>query len=882
MPESVKKNLKATPLKQTDTPFLSALNNYTDENVIPFDVPGHHLGNIDNPAIHVLGKRIYECDLNSPLGLDNLANPKGVVLESERLLAKACKADEAFFLVNGTSGGIQAMIMAACRAGDKIILPRNVHKSIINGLVLSGAVPIFVMPEIDTELEIANQPSLTDWKKAIVKNPSAKAVFVINPTYFGAVGDLKSIVEFAHERGMAVLVDEAHGAHYYFHAHGSPISAMEAGADLSSASFHKTVGSLTQSSVLLLNRGIFKREDIQKVLNVLTTTSPSSLLIASVDGARSFMASKEGRKAAEDLYELSKYARKLIKEIPGFKAVGKEHFLKHGCYDYDISKLVIELDRLNINGFELYRLLKTKYHIQMELAETYAIMGVLTIGSTKEHVDALVAALKDVSKEHFHEDVVYEDHHFDSSFPFMIVRPRSAFHAPGKVVPISEVDGAVSKEQVMMYPPGIPIICPGEVWTKELIERLKHYQKAGVTLLSNYPKGFEIIDTTQWKRYPYYEKRLKDYFRKRMTVPNDDGYRLPFEGEKHQATFMLLPYRSDTWRKKGTLAIEEFKDVAKAIAEHEPVIVGIHPRIYKKEAPEFSAIPNVSVIQVRYNDAWARDTFPIFLRNGEGQLRTVDFRFNGYGGEVDGLYSDYLDDDKLASLISRRYHLHSYHLQNFVLEGGSIATDGEGTLIVTEACLLSKGRNPQLSKEEIEEVLRGYLGVEKIIWIPHGIYLDETNEHVDNMVAYVEPGHVVMAYTEDKTDPQYQYCEETYKALRKAKDAQGRRLKIDFLPLPNPPLCMDRDEAKGYSVLKDTLDQRKAGRRLAASYVNFYQGHDFVVAPAFDIPEDETAMRILMDLFPNKTIHMVYSREILLGGGGIHCITMQYPSKEEE
>jgi arginine decarboxylase len=201
---------------QNKVPFIEALKDYVKEDVVPFDVPGHHMGNIDNAATALFGHEVYRCDVNAPIGLDNLAKPNGVILEAEQLLAEACGADEGFFLINGTSSGIIAMILTAVKANEKIILPRNVHKSIVNGLILSGAVPVYVMPEIDNDLEIANQPSLDDWKRAILRNPSAKAVFVINPTYFGSVGPLKDIVEFAHAHHMAVLCDEAHGAHYYF------------------------------------------------------------------------------------------------------------------------------------------------------------------------------------------------------------------------------------------------------------------------------------------------------------------------------------------------------------------------------------------------------------------------------------------------------------------------------------------------------------------------------------------------------------------------------------------------------------------------------------------------------------------------------------------
>jgi lysine decarboxylase len=867
-------------LDQSKTPYIDALKKYVSEDVSPFDVPGHHMGNIDNAATELFGHELYRCDVNAPLGLDNLAKPTGVIYESERYLADACGADEAFYLINGTSSGIIAMILTAVKAGEKIILPRNVHKSVINALILSGAVPVYVMPVIDNEIEIADQPSLEDWKKAILRNPSAKAVFVINPTYFGSVGPLEDIVKFAHEHKMAVLCDEAHGAHYYFKCKHCPVSAMAAGADMSSASFHKTVGSLTQSSVLLMHNKMFSREDVQKSLNIINTTSPSGILIASIDAARSYMASKEGAKAMEETYELADYARKKIHKIPGFIDYGREHFLAHGSYNYDESKLVIELDKLDIDGFQLYRLLKTKYEVMMELAETYAILGIFAIGTKKEHVDHLINALKDISKEHYHPETVYPAHHFDNNFPFMLLRPRVAFHAPGKVSKVTDCDGAISKEQVMMYPPGIPLIVPGEVWSKELIERVKHYEDIGITLLSSYHDGYEVVDTSKWSRYPLYEKRLADYYINRKTTVEADGYHLPFEGLKHQRTLILMPFRSDTWRNKAIPAQKAFKDVIMAIAEHENVTVGIHPAIYKKVAPEFEDTPNVEAVSIRYNDSWARDNMPLFVTNGKS-VRSVDFRFNAWGGSYNGLYRNYKDDDHLAAIISKRMKLLSYYLPNFVLEGGSIAVDGEGTLITTEACLLSKGRNPTFRKSEIEEILRDFTGAEKIIWVPHGIYQDETDEHVDNMIAYIRPGEVVMAWTDDEDDPQHQYCLETYRALEEAVDAKGRKLIIHKMPLPSPALYLSAEESKGLVNRSSTIERRNAGRRLAASYVNYYQGSDFVIMPAFGVKEDEEALKIMKELYPGKTIHQIYSKEILLGGGNIHCITMQVPCKEE-
>ena len=853
------------------------MEEYRSEAVAPFDVPGHHLSGARNPASRIIGEKCFRNDENAPMGMDNLSRPTGAIKEAQELMAAHCGADDAFFLVNGTTGGILTMFLASLKAGEKVILPRNVHKSVVNALILSGAVPVYVMPEVDPNLEIANQPTLASYRKAILRHPSAKAVFVINPTYFGDVPPLKEIVELAHSHKMAVLVDEAHGAHYYFHSEGSPMSAMEAGADMSSLSVHKTGGSLTQSSVLLLRRGIYQPSDVRKALNILTSTSPSTLLLASLDGARAYMASEEGKRRQEEIMALARYAREEIAKIRGFVPETKERYLARGAFDYDETKLLIGLEGLDINGFEAFRLLREKDGVQMELAETYALLGIFAIGSEREHVERLLEGLRAISKEHFKGEVSYPVHHFISGNPFMLVRPRSAFHAPGKVVPIEELDGEISKEQVMMYPPGIPIISPGEVWSEELIRKVKRLMEGGVTLLKSYPEGFEIIDRESWKRYPTVQRRLEDYQENRLTIPLQDGYSLPFEGDEHECTFLLVPYRADTWREHGLPAQENYLEVAKAIARHEKVMVGIHPSIRKKAGAIFEGHENIETFSIRYNDAWARDSLPLFVANGKGAVRAVDFRFNAWGGDYDGLYSNYKDDDRISRILARRMRMLSYEHPTFVLEGGSIAVDGEGTLIATEACLLSKGRNPTLRRVEIEEVLREYLGVEKVVWVPHGIYEDETDEHIDNMVAFVRPGVLAMAWTENKDDPQYAYCRATYEALLEARDAKGRAFEIHKIPVPDPALYISEREARGVSATRTTRDKRLAGRRLAASYVNFYQGKDFVILPAFHVKEDEVALRIVQGLFPEKEVHQVYSREILLGGGNIHCITMQLP-----
>ncbi|MDD7316423.1 MAG: agmatine deiminase [Bacillales bacterium] len=861
-------------LNQRKTPFLDAVKFAVENTISPLDVPGHHMGNVSNKLKDYLGDIVFKSDVNAPYGLDNLANPHGVIAEAEALMADLCHADNSFFLINGTTSGIIAMIMATCKANDRIILPRNVHKSIVNGLILSGATPIYIMPHLDTELEIANQPSVEEYIKAMQKFPSAKAIFVINPTYFGAVTDLKRLVEEAHSRGMAVLVDEAHGAHYYFDQNG-PISAMDAGADVSSVSFHKTGGSLTQSSVLLLKSKIINKLDIQKALNVLNTTSPSTLLLASLDAARQHVA-LHGEQEMIKVHELSSYVREQINKINGFISCGKEHFITRGCYDYDDTKLVIKLDHLDINGFDLYKLLKTKFDIQMELAETYVVLGILAIGTKKNHLSKLIEALKQISKEHYKKDIDYPRHAFSVDFPFQLTRPRSAYHAPGKKLLLEDADNQISKESIMIYPPGIPLIVPGEVFTKELIERIKEYKKSNVTILSDYGADYvSVIDTDSWKYYRNYKKRLIDYYENKISNPRSDGYYMPFEGDKHLGTIVLLPYRKDTWRKDAIPALKEYKNVILAIAKYEKVYVGIHPRIYEKVINQFENIDNVIPLKIKYNDAWARDTAPIFVRNNK-ELRAVDFRFNAYGGDVDGLYSNYKDDDALTKNIAKYFNINRYDIEKFILEGGSIHVDGEKTCIVTEACLLSKGRNPTLNKLEIEEQLKIYLNVNKVIWIKHGIYNDETNEHVDNMCCFIKPGVVALAWTDDKDDIQYQYCMDAYKTLKNSVDAEGRKLQIIKIKLPKP-IYTTLEDIKGITKGKNNAKPREVNERLAASYINYYQGDKFVIIPKFNVPEDEIALKQFKHIYKDKDVIQIESREILLGGGNIHCITMQIP-----
>lgn len=356
------------------------------------------------------------------------------------------------------------------------------------------------------------------------------------------------------------------------------------------------------------------------------------------------------------------------------------------------------------------------------------------------------------------------------------------------------------------------------------------------------------------------------------SIPKDDGFKMPAEFSEHKECFIIWPQRPDNWRLGGKPAQKIFVEVAKAIRMFEPVTVLVNSDQYDNAC---SMLPdNIRVLEVSNNDSWVRDTGPCFVTNGK-EIRGVDFKFNAWGGLYDGLYFPWDKDDRVAKKICEIECANRYRLDDFILEGGSIHVDGEGTLITTEECLLSEGRNKDMSREEIVDVLKKYLGVEKVIFIPRGIYNDETNGHVDNILHYVSGGKIVLAWTDDKNDPQYEICQEAYKILENETDAKGRKLQIVKLMLPSN-ILINKDESDGVDGINGTLP-RKEGDRLAASYVNFYIANGGVVFPMFNDPNDEKARDTLQQCFPTRKIVGVYAREILLGGGNIHCITQQVP-----
>ena len=360
--------------------------------------------------------------------------------------------------------------------------------------------------------------------------------------------------------------------------------------------------------------------------------------------------------------------------------------------------------------------------------------------------------------------------------------------------------------------------------------------------------------------------------------PKRDGYRMPGEFEKHSGTYMLWPERPDNWRNGAKPAQKVFTEVASVIGKYEPMTMLVSSAQYSNAR---EMLPNyVKVVEMSNNDSWLRDCGATFLVNDKGSKRAVDWCFNAWGGLVDGLYFPWDQDDKVAQKMCELEGVDRYRLDDFVLEGGSIHVDGEGTCITTEECLLSEGRNPHLTKEEIEKTLCKYLNVSKVLWIPRGIYNDETNGHVDNMCNFVRPGEVVLAWTNDKNDPQYERSLEAYNYLKSETDAKGRSLVVHKLLTPSP-ILITKEESEGVDSVDGTLPRQK-GDRLAASYVNYYTGNGFVALPVFGDKNDKNAVKVLSELYPGRKIETIYAREILLGGGNIHCITQQVPKGKEK
>ncbi len=363
------------------------------------------------------------------------------------------------------------------------------------------------------------------------------------------------------------------------------------------------------------------------------------------------------------------------------------------------------------------------------------------------------------------------------------------------------------------------------------------------------------------------------------TSPRTDGFRMPAEWEAHRQTWMLWPERPDNWRLGGQPAQAAFAVVARAIAEFEPVSVGASAGQYANACMQLEHA-NIRVVELSSDDAWVRDTGPTFVCNTQGDVRGVHWDFNAWGGFNGGLYAPWDRDQQVADKILQIERQLRYRTAGFVLEGGAIHVDGQGTLLTTEECLLNPNRNPHLNRAEIETLLGEHLAVDKVIWLPEGLYNDETDGHIDNFCCFVRPGEVVLAWSDDPQDPNYLRCRAALDVLEGSHDARGRALTVHKIPTPGP-IYASAEECAG--VLAASGSQpRDPSIRLAGSYVNFLIVNGGIIAPRFDDPQDAEAEAILQRLFPERRVVMVPGREILLGGGNIHCITQQQPAPQNQ
>ena len=357
------------------------------------------------------------------------------------------------------------------------------------------------------------------------------------------------------------------------------------------------------------------------------------------------------------------------------------------------------------------------------------------------------------------------------------------------------------------------------------------------------------------------------------TTPQEDGYRMPAEFEPHKGCWMLWPERGDTWRMGAKPAQAAFIEVAEAISAFEPVTVGASRGQWENAR---SALPQaVRVVEISSDDAWMRDVGPTVVVSGRGgTIRGVDWQFNAWGGLDGGLYFPWDQDSLVAAKVLEIERADRYRAP-LIMEGGSFHVDGQGTLITTRECLLNRNRNPHLTREQIEASLKTYLNVNKVVWLDKGVHMDETDGHVDNLCCFVKPGEVLLTWTDDPDDPQHEISRQALKKLSAATDARGRRLIVHKIHQPDP-MVVSASECEGLDA-SETAKPRKAGDRLAASYVNFYIANGGIVMPLFGDADDQAAMDLLTRLFPDREVVGVRSREILLGGGNIHCITQQIP-----
>ncbi|MEJ1932754.1 aminotransferase class I/II-fold pyridoxal phosphate-dependent enzyme, partial [Nostoc sp. NIES-2111] len=463
-------------LNQNQTPLLDAIKACLARSHAAFYTPGHKGGKgIAQALADLLGNSVFAADLTELADLDNLSAPQGVIQEAQELAAAAFGAAQTWFLVNGSTCGVEAAILATCGARDKIILPRNVHSSAITGLILSGAIPIFINPEYDSVLDIAHSITPDAVQAALQQHPDAKAVLTVYPTYYGVCGDLEAIAKITHQYDMPLIVDEAHGAHFAFHPE-LPTSALAAGADLTVQSTHKVLGAMTQASMLHLQGNRIDVDRVSKALQLLQSTSPSYLLLASLDAARQQMA-MFGKELMSRTLQLADEARERISQIAGLSVL-HSHRISPGFTALDRTRLTVTVSGLGLTGFEAEEILDEKLGVVAEFSSLQHLTFIISLGNTAADIEKLVEGFtKLVEITPVSLQTITE---IETNFSYIReLSPREAFFAASEMIPVEQAGDRICAEIICPYPPGIPVIMPGEVITKPALEYLQHIQSLG-------------------------------------------------------------------------------------------------------------------------------------------------------------------------------------------------------------------------------------------------------------------------------------------------------------------------------------------------------------------------------------------------------------------
>jgi arginine decarboxylase len=489
-------------LDQRRAPYFQALLDYVDAGVLPFHTPGHIQGvGMDLAFREFVGDNICAIDLTPMPGIDDLLQPTESIKEAQALAAEAWGADNTFFLINGSTSGNQCMMMTAVNPGDRIAVPRNSHKSMLGGLVMSGAEPVYMHPEVDEALRMDHCVTPETVAQTLEANPDIVAVYVVSPTYYGVAADLASIERIVHDAGKLLLVDEAWGPHFHFHP-ALPLSATSAGSDLCINSTHKMLSSFSQCAMLHQKGGRVRLDRLKSVLKMFLSTSPNLPMVASLDVARRQMAT-EGAALLSRVIELAQETRARLNGISGVYCFGEELQGRKGVFDLDPTKITVTVKDLGYTGYEASEILRRRYNIQVELADLFNVMALYTTGTTRDAPARFVNAFDEMARERREPDIFAPSGILDErlrrgtfhlpAVPPMRMRPREAFLADAEFVKFRESEGRICAETLTPYPPGIPIIAPGEEITGDIIDYLRLELKAGVRIQGPYDDKLRII-----------------------------------------------------------------------------------------------------------------------------------------------------------------------------------------------------------------------------------------------------------------------------------------------------------------------------------------------------------------------------------------------------